>query len=695
MIKRNSWWKIILSFALAAFFIIYTLSNIDLYRVVGNRSEIRIGYLSIPILSGILIMVLGMFKFSFTKRAELIIGILVYTMSMAAAMAVSILYSNGFWSSPYIFLVNTAFYIIAAMITLFISGSLRASAVTALVVSLIFNGVGFLVYCFRGMALSPTDIYAFKTAMNVAEEYTFSMQYQMITATVMAVAFIMLAYKFPLKLEIKNKGLVLRVAAVVVTGLCVLLIATVDTEPFYISVFDQYYANRHYGSAFSFYVNARLMGLEKNDGYDRDRLDSILGKYTEEDNREALSNIEDAGDGASQKMPNIVVIMNESFADFGMLGEFETNEEYLSYFRSLEKDTIRGELLVSPYGGNTCTSEYEFLTGMNTGLLHANAIPYAQMIFGNIPYSMVTHMKDLGYYATALHPYKGNGWNRNNIYRYMGFDKYISYETIKEYNLYPKKIRGYVSDHSDFGTILNYLFGKEDKDRRDFIFNVTMQNHGSYKFEHFKPTVKIENSDIPFPQAEQYLSVLKYTDEALADFLYALKQFDEPTMVLMYGDHQPNIEKHFYKMLLGKHPDDMTNEELMQKYRIPFIIWANYDIDEEKDIYTSPCFLSGKLMDAAGLPKSRVQMFLDDLQEDVVETNPLGYYDRDMKWHDGGMREDRFTDYYDLQYAILTDEKLSYDFDYGFARYMDFNGHKLDIRPDTVQAVHNDTERRN
>ncbi|MBQ3425802.1 MAG: sulfatase-like hydrolase/transferase [Clostridia bacterium] len=681
MIKRNSWWKVIVSFALAVFFIIYTLSNIDLYRVVGNRSQIRYGFLSITIISSVVIMLLGMFKFNLSRRAELIVGIVVYAMSMAAAMTISIVYSNGFWSSPYIFLVNTAFYIIAAMITILITGNIPASSVTALMLSLIFNGIGFLVYCFRGMALTPTDIYAFRTAMNVASEYSFSMQYQMITATVMAVAFIMLAYKFPLRLEIKNKGIKIRAASVIVIGLCVLLIATVDVEPYYISVFDQYYANRHYGSAFSFYVNTLRMGLEKNDTYDKDKLNAMLDNYTEDNNREALQYISGAGDGASEQMPNVIVVMNESFADFNLLGDFETNEDYLPFFRSLRSNTIRGELLVSPYGGNTCNSEYEFLTGMNTGLLHANAIPYAQMIFGDIPYSMVTHMKELGYYATAFHPYKGNGWNRNNIYRYMGFDKFISYETLKEYNMYPRKIRGYVSDHSDFGTILNYLFGKQDKNRRDFIFNVTMQNHGSYKFEHFRPNIMIENAAREFPQTEQYLSVVKYTDEALAEFLYNLKQFDEPTIVLMYGDHQPKIEDGFYKMLLGKQPDMFTNEEMMQKYRIPFIIWANYDIEEQTGIYTSPCFLSGLLMEAARLPKSRVQMFLDDLQKYVRQTNPLGYYDAELKWHDGGMNDELFSDYYDMQYGILTGEELDYDFDFDYKRYILFNGHRMDIRP--------------
>lgn len=680
MIRRNSWWKIVVSGIAALILLIFTFCNMKLYNADVNVIHFRLGYFIIPVASSLLIFFLGAFSFSFEKKAELVIGIISYAVSMAAATAISIVFANGFWSSPYIFLVNTGFYIIAAMIAVMISGNMRAGALTAIILSLLFNAVGFIVYCFRGMALTPTDIYAFKTAMSVAEEYTFTLKYQLITGSIMSFAFIMLAIKFPLKLSFLHKEVILRAGAAVVTVFCILLIATVNLDTYNISVFDQYYANRHYGSAFSFYVNTRRMGLEKNDDYDAQRVDSVLSRYTEDMNSDANNSVASAPVAPSEQMPNVVVIMNESFSDLSLVGDFETNEDYLEYFRSLKKNTIRGQLLVSPFGGYTCNSEYEFLTGMNTGLLHANAIPYAQMIFDNIPYSMVTHMKELGYYATALHPFKGNGWNRNNIYRYMGFDKYISYETIKEYNLYPKKIRGYVSDDSDFDTILNYLFGKKDKNRRDFIFNVTMQNHGSYKFSHFEPRIRILNTDKAFPQAEQYLSVIKYTDEALKAFLDTLKQFDEPTIVLMYGDHQPNIESSFFEMLIGKKTDDFTVEEQMRKFYIPFIIWANYDIEEAEGIYTSPCFLSGRLMDVAGLPKSRVQLYLDDLQNEVVQTNPLGYYDSKGNWHDG-MDNALFDDYYDMQYAILTNEHLDYDFNYDFDRYIMFNGHKLEVNP--------------
>ena len=44
-----------------------------------------------------------------------------------------------------------------------------------------------------------------------------------------------------------------------------------------------------------------------------------------------------------------------------------------------------------------------------------------------------------------------------------------------------------------------------------------------------------------------------------------------------------------------------TNEELMNKYRTPFIIWANYDIKEKTIDKMSANYLSAYVMNEAGL----------------------------------------------------------------------------------------------
>ncbi|MCH5211654.1 MAG: LTA synthase family protein [Oscillospiraceae bacterium] len=564
------------------------------------------------------------------------------------AMNISILFSDGFLSTPYIYLVNVAFYTIFAAIGLLISGSMRVSALTALSVSYAFNCISFIIYSFRGTSLTPTDIYGFKTAMNVAGSYHFKLKHQMITSTIMAIAMMMLAFKFPIKFNFKRNKLILRLASVVMALISVFVISTVDLANYDVSVFDQYFANLNYGSVFSFYANTAKMGLKKSDTYDPNKLNEILDSY--ENDTEI-----------PEDKPNVIVIMNESFSDLAAVGDFSTNEGYIDYFSSLSENTIKGELLVSVFGGNTCNTEFEFLTGMSTGLLRANAIPYAQMIFNPIPYSLTSHMKAMGYRTTAFHPYYANGWNRTNVYNYMGFDEFISYETMFNYVEHAERLRAYVSDKGDFDTLLTYLYNKEDQSQRDFIFNVTMQNHGGYDYKDFNASVNITDMEGSYPQAEQYLTCIKHTDDALAYLLGELENYDEPTVVVMFGDHQPNIEREFFEELYGTSLDNLDNEALTKRYKVPFMIWANYDIEEEQGIEMSPCFLSSKIMEVAGLPKSRMQMYLDDIHSEVKQFNPMGYFDYDGVWHNKSDFE-RFDEYYDFEYAIIKNEPLHYEF---------------------------------
>ena len=67
-------------------------------------------------------------------------------------------------------------------------------------------------------------------------------------------------------------------------------------------------------------------------------------------------------------------------------------------------------------------------------------------------------------------------------------------------------------------------------------------------------------------------------------------------------------------------------------------------------------------MEVAGLPKSRVQLYLDDLQQEVMQINPYGYYDTDGEWHTHDEYPELST-YYNLQYSLLKGKKLEYNFE--------------------------------
>ncbi len=599
------------------------------------------------VICSLMIFFLGGYKIELSKKAEKIASIVVYVISLAGAMNISIPFYDAYFGGVYLYIINVAFYAVFAAAALFITGSFRVSALTALGVSYLYNAISFIIYSFRGSPLMPTDFMALGTAMGVASQYKFHLRYQIIAGTTFAIVHFMLAFKFPIKFELKKKRWINHISGLVAGVLLVLFVTNVDYSVWDVSVFSQRNANRDHGSAVGFYVNATKMGLEQKNDYSPMSVNDRLSAY--DDHKVDIKD-----------KPNVIVIMNESFSDLRSVGDFNTNQEYLPYFNSLKKNTIKGTTLVSPFGGMTCNSEYEFLTGMNTGLFSSPTIPYMHIIDSKMPYSLTSHMENMGYKSIAIHPYYAKGWQRNIIYDYIGFDDFISSEDFEVLNEENEYLRKYISDRCNYRTLLNQLYSKE-KGEKAFIFNITMQNHGGFDQENFPADVLLEGMQGVYPKTEQYLTCIRQSDIALQELLTELEKYDEPVVVAMFGDHLPAVEDEFFEELYGKKLDDITSEEQTKMYTTPFMIWANYDIKEQQNVRTSPCFLSNKIMEVAGLPKSRVQLYLDDLEKDVMQLNPYGYFDPDGVWHEHEDCEE-LDSYYHLQYSLLDGENLNYDF---------------------------------
>ncbi len=666
-IRKNSKGKILISAISVILFLIFTFLNISSFYVTDEDVvKFQTVYFIVTIVCSLLAFCLGSVKFRMIRKRKLtkILGITSYILALIGAMVISILFSGGFWADTYLFFVNTAFYACVTAVTLIISTNLRVSVIAALVASYVFNGISFIVYCFRGWSLTPTDLAAWRTAMNVAAQYNFKLGYEIFASTALLALLVLLVHKFPYELNYHFKGnkLAVRCVGAGILAAAVLFIGTTNQDNYNISVYNQHKANMNYGSAYSFYVNARRIGLEGSRNYDSEKLDQLLQSY-----EQTIPEPEN--------MPNVLVVMNESFSDLKVVGDFETDVDYMPFVKSLEENAIKGETLVSPFGGYTCNSEYEFLTGMSTGLFKAQQSPYMQMIFDYMPYSLPQHMKQLGYQTLAIHPYTGDGWNRNIVYNYMGFDDYISVEDFDILNPNPEYIRSYITDRSNYDAVLKYLEDKDDNERA-FVYNITMQNHGGYTDKNFESEVHLLNMSRNYPKTEQYLTLIKHADEDMKYLLERLSQFDEPTVVVMFGDHLPSVETTFFKELYGtKSLDDLGTEELYKRYITPFFIWANFDIEEKQGVKTSPCFLSNMLMEVAGIPKSRIQLYLDDLQTEIMQINPMCYFDTNGVLHEHSDSA-RIEEYFDVQYSLLSGSAISYDF-YNFKNTIRLPGGSL------------------
>lgn len=324
----------------------------------------------------------------------------------------------------------------------------------------------------------------------------------------------------------------------------------------------------------------------------------------------------------TEEKPNIVVIMNEAFSDLRVLGNFDTNVPVLEFWDALSENTVRGWANVSVLGGNTANSEYEFLSSDAFALL-PGVVPYNKYFTQADQYpSLVSVLKAQGYETTAFHPYLSSGWNRTSVYRAMGFDNIIFEEDLE------KKldtIRRYVSDQSDYAYIMEY-FEEKEMGHPQFLFNVTMQNHGGYTYsgDDFKETVHLTGDAAgKYPEAEQYLSLMRESDIALRELLEYFENYEEPVVVVLFGDHQPKLEDGFYEYITGVPYASWGTEQKKYQYKTPLLIWHNYDTPSYDIGDISLNFLAPWLLNELGLELSDYQRYVLQQYKSIPVINSL------------------------------------------------------------------------
>ena len=220
----------------------------------------------------------------------------------------------------------------------------------------------------------------------------------------------------------------------------------------------------------------------------------------------------------------------------------------------------------------------------------------------------------------------------------------------------------YVSDEADFKSILEW---RNNTEGPFFMFNVTMQNHSNYggDFDNFDPQIvaKFKNT-YSNKYLNKYLSLMYETDQDVASLLSELSQSDRKTIVVFWGDHQPNdyVVRPIYKEY-GLDFDNQTYEQQQQRQKTPFFIWANYDIQEQTNVEISLNYLNILLFETAGLQLDEYQTFRKNLwQGQIPMMNAVGYRndDGDLVEYDDAPEEiqNLLNEYQNIQYYRMERE---------------------------------------
>lgn len=550
--------------------------------------------------------------------------------------------------------LNLIMFELLALLLFSVFGKLHVALMAETLFFAIYGLANYFVLNFRSVPIQPWDLLSIGTAASVAGNYDYTLDRQALLVVLGFLFLLILEFfcRFTLKKGTWKLRLPMAATLVVMLGAFGLMFHSDEIVEQKLRLYNKLFTpttiSYKNGTALAFVMELRYLSVDKPAGYNADTAAQELAALEEE----SMSEPAMAGAGSDEgEFPNIIVIMDEAFSDPAILGDFTVNQDYMPFVHSLldgAENTVSGWLNVSVLGGNTANTEFEYLTGNTMAFLPQGSIPYQQYIKGETP-SLASHLAGLGYQTVAMHPYNASGWDRDTVYPAMGFSEMYFLPDFDN----AAKVRNYVSDQSDFEKIVEIYENKGDNPL--FLFNVTMQNHSSYteSFDNFDPQIEVEGGS---QTLNNYLSLLSLSDAALGELISYFEEQEEDTIIVFFGDHQTtnSVIEPILKQN-GKSSSTLTEEEQADRYKVPFFIWANFDIEEETGVETSVNYLGAKTLLAAGVPMDGYFTYLSVFSETVPVISANHVTLADGTFTNADDQSELLSDYKGYQYYRLFD----------------------------------------
>lgn len=316
------------------------------------------------------------------------------------------------------------------------------------------------------------------------------------------------------------------------------------------------FAYEDYGFPYCFSASIFNTGISQPNGYDKAKMNEVS-----ENGKIAASTTE------REEMPNILFVQLESFFDPSDAEFFQTSEDPIPVFHSLQQKYSTGYFKVPSVGAGTANTEFEVLTGMNLRYFGPGEYPYKTVLKNQGSESAATALASFGYGTHALHNNGGNFYSRADVFNNIGFDTFTSKEFM---NILQLTENNWSKDNILTQSIIDAM---DTTEQEDFVFTITVQGHGNYPEEKVLENPKIKVTGIEDEGKtnswEYYINQLYETDQFVGDLIKALEDRGEPTVLVLYGDHLPTM---------GLKAEDLKGRYL---YNTNYVIWDNLGLQKE------------------------------------------------------------------------------------------------------------------
>jgi len=506
-----------------------------------------------------------------------------YIVGIASIVATILLGMNFCGSLPF---ANYTLFLLNILLVTAVAGVINSVTLPWLgtVMMILFLTFGYVVnyyvILFRNKPIMPADISAMKTAEEVLGGYTFVPTISMILSVIVVLLYcaeVIFSWSLNYKKEDTiTRNILRRISLFFISiGLIVISLENPIFKSLDSFTWDAYLLRGFHeeGMLISFVKHAINSRMKEPDGYNTSVINGFLSDYSKSIETDC-----------SLKQPiKIIMVMNESYSDLREVG-LSDDIDVMPFYDEISENIVKGDFYVSIFGGGTCNSEFEALTGNSLAFLGTGVYPYTQNINDNL-FSLASYFSSLGFETEAFHANAATNWNRNNVYNFLGFTMFNSIEDYYSNLSEVKRLHNLTAESSDYEFLASKI--EFNKNNKQFLFNVTMQNHSAYeRWEDVEKNGSVAKygSEL-YPDTQVYLSLIAVSDNEIKSFVEKYKDSEEPTMIIFFGDHQPGL------------PQVAQNEiytdvySYLDWYKTKYFIWTNYDIEENTDLNISANYL--------------------------------------------------------------------------------------------------------
>jgi len=266
---------------------------------------------------------------------------------------------------------------------------------------------------------------------------------------------------------------------------------------------------------------------------------------------------------------NIIIIQLESLFDLQKYSAVKYDKDPTPFLHAMMSQCSSGYISVPSIGAGTANTEFEMLTSMNMDSFGPGEYPYKTVLNKKTCESAPYVLKNIGYRAHAIHNNDATFYERHHVFSNLGFDTFTSMEYM--YDLTYTE-NGWPEDKCLIPYIKEALKSDEEP---DFIYTISVQGHGPYPETSIidNPVIHVtwtdEQRESQKEAFEYYANQAYEMDKMAAELIEELRKFNEPIMLLMFGDHLPGLD---------------IEEGLLDGYGLyetPYAIWTNYELPRQ------------------------------------------------------------------------------------------------------------------